>query len=127
MALELDLPTSRSSEKPYREIENVLTQMRSQVESRYNQKIAVLLITVQQDDSNNRPVQHRYAVKLSFVYRNYTADLLEVDCAVGRGFPVEVSAFHKSVGRAADKAELETLIEQVFLDVRTRNLILTHY
>ncbi|GAB3307850.1 hypothetical protein [Hymenobacter tenuis] len=127
MALELDLPTSRSDEKRYWEIENVLKQMRLQVESRYSQRIAVLLITIHQDDSGQQTVQHRYAVKLSFVYRNYTADLMELDCSVERGFPVKVNVFNEPFGVAEDKYELEKLIEKVFLDIRTRNIILINY
>jgi hypothetical protein len=127
MALDLDLPTTRSVEKPYREIENVLTQVRAQVEARYNQKIAVLLLTVTEADAQNRPTLHRYTVKLSFVYRNYTESIMELDCTVGEGYPVAVRSFNQQVGTARSKAELEELVARVFADPRTRNTILINY
>lgn len=127
MALTLDLPPAHLAERPYQEIENVLTQLRRQVEARYNDKLAVLLLTVNKEDADGQPTQHRYVVKLSFVYRNYTETLLELNCRVGYGYPVEVHAFQKEVGRAGTKAELEKLLEKVFADPRTRNLILINY
>lgn len=127
MALTLDLPSAHLAERPYQEIENVLAQLRRQVESRYNDKLAVLLLTNSEEDADGQPTRHRYVVKLSFVYRNYSETLLELNCRVGHGYPVEVSAFRKVVGRAATKAELEKLLEQVFADPRTRNLILINY
>ena len=127
MALDLDLPTSRLTERPYREIENVLAQLRTQVESRYNQKIAVLLFTVNKLDANDLPTLHKYEVKLSFVYRNYAETIMELTCQVGQGYPVEVCAFREVVGQANNRAELEKLLEQVFLKPRTRNIILLNY
>ncbi|RZJ95113.1 MAG: hypothetical protein EOO60_01365 [Hymenobacter sp.] len=127
MALTLDLPTSRQAERPYREIENVLAQLRTQVESRYNQKIAVLLLTTSKFDADELPISHKYEVKLSFIYRHYTETVMELNCRVGQGYPVEVCAFRGVVGQATTRAELEKLIELVFLDQRTRNIILLNY
>lgn len=127
MALTLDLPTSRLVERPYREIENVLAQMRIQVESRYNQKIAVLLLTVNETDAHEQLTLHRYVVKLSFVYRNYEKTIMELDCNVGHGYPVAIRAHQKEFGQASNKVELEKLIELVFSDFRTRNIIMINY
>ena len=65
MSFSLDLPpVSPDLGNPYYDVEKTLVQVRTQVESRYNQKILVFIITTSQRDADDRETLLRYAVDL---------------------------------------------------------------
>ena len=132
MSFSLDLPpVSPDLGNPYYDVEKTLVQVRTQVESRYNQKILVFIITTSQRDAADRETLLRYAVDLHFVNRSHSQyRLLELECALDKPFAVKVIAPHeerKVMGVATSIPQLEQLIQAVFEAPSSRRTILINY
>ena len=94
----LDLPDPTESVNPdyvaQNEVEEVLAQVKTQVDTRYNDNIVVLNTKTSRFDDHQETVLN-YAVYLSFAGKNYYSDrLMElVSKNPGGGLPVEITAF----------------------------------
>lgn len=129
--LEDPQPVSSDFTNRYLDVEKLLVQVRTQVESRYNQKILVFIITTSQRTAADKETLRRYALDLHFVNRNhFQYRLLELNCALDQPFSVEVIAPSESpqqMGTATSIQQLEPLIQAVFAAPSTRRTILINY
>ena len=124
-----DLPAPSSDR--YVGIEDLLVQLRTTIEDRYNRKVVALIITNTAEDESGAMKVLRYAVQLLFINRKQTEHrLLELTCSdTANGFPVDVTVSMppQTVGRAWGLAELSGLIQQALSHPATRMIINTYY
>ena len=131
MPLKLNLPKINELESNRNELERVLISIRDQVEDTYDGKIG-LIITPSSTYNNDKEKVLSYALYLVFTGRNsFSYRLMEINCKnADGGLPVEIVAFtgpSKSFGEANTIDELNRKIEEVFVDDRTRKIILSNY
>ena len=131
MTLKLDLPDINNSASHANELENVLISLRNQIEGKYDNYIKVPITTSFSQNSNGENLLV-YAVYLSFVGKsNFSYRLIELICQnPDGGLPVDVYAFNgppEEMGTAQSTDELNKIIEDVFANSRTRNIILNNY
>ncbi len=124
-------PLPAPSSNPYVEIEELLVQLRTTIEDRYNRRVVALIVTTSAEDEARNMKVLRYAVQLLFINRTQTEHrLLELTCSdTATGFPVEVtvSVPPQPVGQATNLAELGELIQQALSHPATRMIINTYY
>lgn len=111
--------------------EEVLDELKTQIQSMYNERILVLNISSGEviDDVNKILT---YSVYLLFTrHKDYSYKMFEAKCTDGNSnYPLEIYANSKTwepMGRVNNETEFRTIIDKILELEKTRNVIISMY
>jgi len=129
--MKVKLPDVTKKKKKNNEVEEVLIELKNIIESNFDKKILVLIMT-SSTINNDKETVLSYAAYLSFLNKNkFSYRLFEINCInPDGGLPVNVVAFSgpsESFGIANSKDDLIKIIEMIFEMDRTQTIILSNF